>query len=82
MTDWAFLRDDIYNNLKFEDKNKITENNVAPVFWDHGPNHKTLKGLMEKRFKVACSQTLRSVGAIFSMKLIRWQVASLNITLW
>jgi hypothetical protein len=53
MTIGAFLRDDIYDDLKFEDKNKITENNVAPVFWDHCPNHKTLKGLMEKRFKVA-----------------------------
>lgn len=48
----VFLRDDIYGYLKFEDKNKITENNMAPVFWDHGPNHRTLKGLMESRFRV------------------------------
>jgi len=50
MTIGTFLRDDIYDSIKFEDKNKITENNVSLVFWDHGQRHKTLKGLMEKRF--------------------------------
>jgi hypothetical protein len=52
MTIGIFLRDDIYGYLRFEDKNKITENYVAPVYWDHGPNHRTLKSLMEKRFTV------------------------------
>lgn len=51
MTIGTFLRDDIYDYIKFEDKNKITENNVSLVFWDHGRQHKTLKSLMEKRFK-------------------------------
>jgi hypothetical protein len=50
MTIGTFLRDDIYDFIKFEDKNKITENNVSYVFWDHGQRNKTLKGLMEKRF--------------------------------
>ena len=50
MTIGIFLRDDIYDFIKFEDKNKITQNNVSVVFWDHGQRHKTLKGLMEKRF--------------------------------
>ncbi len=30
----VFLRDDIYQMLQFEDKNKITENNVSIVEWD------------------------------------------------
>ena len=52
LTVGIFLRDDIYSVLRFEDKNKITENFSASVYWDHGPNHRTLKDLMEKRFKV------------------------------
>lgn len=52
LTVGVFLRDDIYNYLRFEDKNKITENYSAPVYWDHGSNHRTLKSLMEKRFTV------------------------------
>ena len=47
-----FCATNIYSYLRFEDKNKITENFVAPVYWDHGPNHRTLKSLMEKRFNV------------------------------
>jgi len=57
LTVGIFLRDDIYNYLRFEDKNKITENYVASVYWDHGQNHRTLKSLMEKRFKVASGST-------------------------
>ncbi|UPJ55769.1 hypothetical protein [Bradyrhizobium sp. 192] len=53
LTVGIFLRDDIYRFLRFEDKNKITENFSASVHWDHGPNHRTLKSLMEKRFKAA-----------------------------
>ncbi len=52
LTIGVFLRDDIYSYLRFEDKNKITENYSAPVYWDHGPNNRTLKSLMEKRFTV------------------------------
>jgi len=51
LTIGIFLRDDIYGVLRFEDKNKITENFSAPVYWDHGANHRTLKSLMERRFK-------------------------------
>jgi len=63
LTIGIFLRDDIYEELKFEDKNKITENNLASVFWDHGANHKTLKGLMEKRFKASLQAT----------KYVKWE---------
>ncbi len=45
-----FLRDDIYQQLQFEDKNKITESAVARIEWDTGQTNDTLKHLMEKRF--------------------------------
>ena len=46
----VFLRDDIYDLLHFEDKNKITENFLSRIEWDTPRTQKTLKGLMEKRF--------------------------------
>jgi hypothetical protein len=46
----VFLRDDIYELLQFEDKNKITENNMARVEWDRPGDDLTLKALMERRF--------------------------------
>ena len=45
-----FLRDDIYQILSFEDKNKLTENAVARIEWDSARSSKTLKQLMAKRF--------------------------------
>jgi hypothetical protein len=46
----VFLRDDIYQLLQFEDKNKITENNVSRVEWNSPGSALTLKNLMERRF--------------------------------
>jgi hypothetical protein len=46
----VFLRDDIYQLLQFEDKNKITENNVSTVEWDRPGDSLTLRALMERRF--------------------------------
>lgn len=46
----VFLRDDIYQMLQFEDKNKITENNVSMVEWDRSGDSLTLRALMERRF--------------------------------
>jgi len=46
-----FLRDDIYETLHFEDKNKLTENFLSLIEWDTPRTDKTLKTLMEKRFK-------------------------------
>ena len=46
----VFLRDDIYNVLHFEDKNKVTENNVSTIEWKVGGSGLTLKSLMERRF--------------------------------
>ncbi|MDO9531476.1 MAG: hypothetical protein Q7O12_05020 [Deltaproteobacteria bacterium] len=48
----VFLRDDIYDRLQFEDKNKITENFVSLIEWDTPRTNKTLKQLMERRFNV------------------------------
>jgi hypothetical protein len=44
-----FLRDDIYQLLSFEDKNKITQNYVSRIEWDTRRTNRTLKQLMEKR---------------------------------
>ena len=52
----VFLRDDIYELLHFEDKNKITENNVARVEWDNPGSGLTLKNLMERRFGELANQ--------------------------
>jgi hypothetical protein len=53
----VFLRDDIYQELRFEDKNKLTENHMSRIEWDNPRGSHTLKSLMEKRmaslFKVS-----------------------------
>ncbi|MFI9246962.1 P-loop ATPase, Sll1717 family [Streptomyces sp. NPDC053086] len=46
----VFLRDDIYQDLQFEDKNKITENFSELVQWHESIGGLTLKRLMESRF--------------------------------
>lgn len=48
----VFLRDDIYDLLHFEDKNKMTENYVSLIEWDTPRTKKTLKALMERRFNI------------------------------
>jgi hypothetical protein len=48
----VFLRDDIYDFLHFEDKNKMTENFVSLIEWDTPRTKKTLKALMERRFSI------------------------------
>jgi hypothetical protein len=50
-----FLRDDIYQQLRFEDKNKITENSAVRIEWDSEATRHTLQQVMEKRFSVALS---------------------------
>jgi hypothetical protein len=45
-----FLRDDIYHTLRFEDKNKITENFATRIEWDSPRTRWTLRELMERRF--------------------------------
>ncbi|MCA1709116.1 MAG: hypothetical protein LC808_39885, partial [Actinobacteria bacterium] len=52
----VFLRDDIYQDLQFEDKNKITENLATFVRWSEHGGQLTLKQLMESRFTEVLSQ--------------------------
>jgi hypothetical protein len=47
-----FLRDDIYDCLHFEDKNKMTENLISLIEWDTARTKSTLKALMERRFSI------------------------------
>lgn len=46
----VFLRDDIYQTLRFEDKNKVTEAFTTRIEWDTERSNQTLKELMQKRF--------------------------------
>ena len=46
----VFLRDDIYQTLRFEDKNKVTEACTTRIEWDTERTNRTLKDLMQKRF--------------------------------
>lgn len=46
----VFLRDDIFQTLRFEDKNKIAENQMSRIEWDTPRTKWKLKDLMERRF--------------------------------
>jgi len=62
----VFLRDDIYQLLRFEDKNKITENFLSPIEWDSSKTKWTLQQLMERRFGATLSETQSlDWGAVF-----------------
>jgi len=54
----VFLRDDIYDCLHFEDKNKMTENFVSVIEWDTPRTQKSLKALMERRFNIVLSDSI------------------------
>lgn len=58
----VFLRDDIYDVLHFEDKNKMTENFVSFIEWGTPRTKKTLKALMERRFTIALGNADEKVG--------------------
>ncbi|WP_299397684.1 hypothetical protein [Pelagibius sp.] len=45
-----FLRDDIYQFLQFEDKNKLTQGGLVRIEWDTARTKHTLRELMERRF--------------------------------
>ncbi|MDV6237148.1 hypothetical protein CH379_016065 [Leptospira ellisii] len=55
------LRDDIYNSLQFEDKNKITENYLSAIEWDTARTNNTLKSLMEKRFNLILGENKENI---------------------
>lgn len=56
----VFLRDDIYQMLHFEDKNKLTENHMSKIEWKEYGKGLTLKSLMERRF----GQVLNGEGVV------------------
>jgi hypothetical protein len=51
----VYLRKDIWDELKFSDKNKITESNTDLIEW----THEQLFGLIEKRIKVLLGSKAR-----------------------
>lgn len=57
-----FLRDDIYETLHFEDKNKMTENFMSVIEWDTPQAANTLKALMEKRFSIVLGEGVAPVA--------------------
>lgn len=57
----VFLRDDIYQDLQFEDKNKVTEGLATWVRWSEAGGQLTLKSLMERRFGRVLSEGDRGV---------------------
>jgi hypothetical protein len=61
----VFLRDDIYDSLHFEDKNKMTENYLSLIEWDTIRTGKSLRSLMEKRFSIV-------LGAN-SLETVKWE---------
>ena len=60
----VFLRDDIYDKLKFEDKNKLTRGYTTFIEWDVRGQH-TLKQLMELRL----TEVLKSS----SNEAVKWE---------
>lgn len=61
----VFLRDDIYDTLHFEDKNKLTENFMSLIEWDTSRTNKTLRSLMEKQFKLVLDDHTITWDAVF-----------------
>lgn len=76
----VFLRDDIYDVLRFEDKRKLTADCVTRIEWDSERTHYTLKDLMNKRFTVALSENGEDVfwEDVFDSKLINGKNSKYN----
>ncbi len=58
----VFLRDDIYDVLRFEDKRKFTANCVTRIEWDSDRTNNTLQSLMSKRFSSLLSDAGENIG--------------------
>ena len=61
----VFLRDDIYERLRFDDKNKLTETQVSVIEWDTARTRRTLRGLMELRFQAVLGNVDASWKSVF-----------------
>lgn len=75
-----FLRDDIYDVLRFEDKRKLTADCVTRIEWDSERTHYTLKDLMSKRFTAVLSENGEDVfwDDVFDGKLINGKNSKYN----
>ena len=47
----VLLRDDIWHTLRFEDKNKLTQDQVSELRWSKEEGPHCIKSLMERRFR-------------------------------
>lgn len=63
----VFLRDDIYSNLTFEDKNKLTEASSAKIIWarEAAAGVSSLKSVMDRRFQSAFNDPSISWNDVF-----------------
>lgn len=76
----VFLRDDIYDILRFEDKRKFTANCVTRIEWDSARTSNTLQSLMSKRFSMLLSEPGESIGwdDVFDKKSINGRYKKYN----
>lgn len=76
----VFLRDDIYDVLRFEDKRKFTANCVTRIEWDTGRTDNTLKSLMNKRFSALLSDSGENIPweEVFEAKSINGKYTKYN----
>lgn len=54
----VFLREDIYQSLQFEDKNKITEGGTTRIEWDTPRTSHSLREIMAKRISAVLDEIL------------------------
>jgi hypothetical protein len=63
----VFLREDIYQSLQFEDKNKITESGTTRIEWDTPRTSHTLREIMAKRISnVLAVPTISAWDSVFN----------------
>ncbi|NUT57198.1 MAG: hypothetical protein HOQ03_14635, partial [Thermoleophilia bacterium] len=69
----VFLRSDIYDDLSFPDKNKVTRNLVETLTWtDELNGENSLKALMDQRIRVLTETTARDPwGEVFDPAVMR-----------
>lgn len=75
-----FLRDDIYDILRFEDKRKFTANCVTRIEWDTERTDNTLQSLMNKRFSALLSDGEENIdwSSVFDAKSINGKFSKYN----
>lgn len=76
----VFLRDDIYDMLRFEDKRKFTANCVTRIEWDTDRTDNTLQSLMNKRFSALLADGDENIAwdDIFDAKSINGKFTKYN----